>query len=284
MKISIVTPNYNYASYVGETIRSVVTQDYPEIEHIIVDDGSTDHSAEILKFWKEKYPDRIHLIFQKNSGQTPAINTGLRQVTGDIIGWVNSDDIFEPGTFKQVAAFFKAHPDADIVFGDALVVDESLNFMWRIRHLPFNYRMGAYLGFSRMVTSNAVFWRKATMDRSGLLREELKWNMDGEFYSRLMYRARTARIPIPLASFRLQPHAKSADVRPAWNAIQVKEVQLELEKSFSRLPEARWIPRSVRIFFKLFYKLQRIFSRVLRGHYLLRFLEVARYRNNSKSG
>jgi len=283
MKISIVTPNYNYADYISDTIRSVVTQDYPNIEHIIIDDGSTDHSMNVIQAWKRRYPQIICATHQKNEGQTPAINVGLRKVTGDIIGWINSDDLFEPETFKRVALFFQTHPKTDILFGDANVVDDNLNFIWRIRHLPFNYRMGAYLGFSRMVTSNAIFWRKEIMGKCGLLREDLKWNMDGEFYSRLMHEAHIARLPFPLANFRQQPQAKSSITCPEWNTLQRREVQAELDQSFQHLPRSRWFPNPLKGSIRLFYKLRRIISRIFRGHYLLQTLERKRYEMNHKS-
>ena len=92
LKISIITPNYNYANYIGQTIESIISQDYPTIEYIIVDDGSTDNSARIIESFVEKFPNRIKLIRQTNKGQTAAINVGLRAATGDIIGWINSDD------------------------------------------------------------------------------------------------------------------------------------------------------------------------------------------------
>ena len=281
MKISIVTPNYNYADYIGDTIRSVVTQDYPEIEHIIIDDGSTDRSAEVIEHWKKKYPDRINATLQANAGQTPAINVGLQKVTGDIIGWINSDDVYEPHVFKRVTDYFSHHPEVDIVYGNANIVDENLSPIYCVRHLPFNYRMGAYLGFSRMVTSNAIFWRKQAMDRSGLLREDLKWNMDGEFFSRLTYSARLAHLPFPFASFRNQPRAKTSDIRPEWKIIQQHEVALELEGSFRQLSESRWMPCSFKRLIRLYYKIRRIAARVILFHYFRRWNETRCYKRKT---
>ncbi len=102
LKISIVTPNYNYEKYIGSTIESVINQKYDNFEYIIVDDGSTDKSVDIINRYVAKYPDKIILIEQENSGQTNAINEALKNVTGDIICWINSDDKFLDNAFKFV--------------------------------------------------------------------------------------------------------------------------------------------------------------------------------------
>ncbi len=102
MKISIITPNYNYEKYIAKTIESVVTQSFNNIEHIIVDDGSTDNSVSIIKEYQKLYPEIIKLIQQENRGQTSALNVCLKNVTGDIIGWLNSDDLYCKNTFQII--------------------------------------------------------------------------------------------------------------------------------------------------------------------------------------
>ena len=101
--ITIVTPNYNYAGYIEETIVSVVTQDYDRVEHVIVDDGSTDNSVELIRGCAARYPEKIRLITQANAGQTAAVNRALQAARGDIIGWLNSDDTYCPGVFNAVS-------------------------------------------------------------------------------------------------------------------------------------------------------------------------------------
>ncbi|MEZ5010012.1 MAG: glycosyltransferase family 2 protein [Chitinophagales bacterium] len=115
MKISIITPSYNQAEFLEDTITSVLHQNYPNLQYIIIDGGSSDGSVEIIK----KYENQIdYWISEKDSGQTHAINKGFSKVTGDIICWLNSDDIYFDYTLSAVANYFNENPDIDILWGD----------------------------------------------------------------------------------------------------------------------------------------------------------------------
>ena len=103
MKISVITPSYNQAQFIERTILSVLNQNYPNLEYIIMDGGSTDNTVEILK----KYSDKIIWKSEKDNGQSGAINKGLKMATGDIVTYLNSDDIYELGTFEKIAEFFQ---------------------------------------------------------------------------------------------------------------------------------------------------------------------------------
>ncbi|RZK04138.1 MAG: glycosyltransferase, partial [Flavobacterium sp.] len=124
-KVSIVTPNYNYGHYISETIESILSQDYKNIEHIIVDDGSTDNSVEIVRSYVAKFPHRIKLIVQENKGQSAALNVGFKMAEGQIVGWLNSDDSFCTGAIKQIVEAFEKNPEMDMVFGDLLIINEN---------------------------------------------------------------------------------------------------------------------------------------------------------------
>ena len=121
--VSIVTPSYNTGKYIRDTIESVLSQGYPNFEHIIYDGGSTDETIDILK----EYP---HLIWfsESDRGQSHAINKGLDKAKGDIIGWLNSDDYFLPGTFSKIMEVFINNPELDAIFGDINIVDNEDNF------------------------------------------------------------------------------------------------------------------------------------------------------------
>lgn len=122
MLVSIVTPSYNQARFLESTIRSVLEQDYPRIEYIIVDGGSRDGSVDIIK----KYADRLAWwVSEPDRGQTDAINKGFARATGDILAWINSDDTYLPGAIAEAVAFFQAHPDAGLIYGDANFIDEE---------------------------------------------------------------------------------------------------------------------------------------------------------------
>ncbi len=119
-RVSIVTPSFNQAAFLEETIQSVLSQDYPNLEYIIIDGGSTDGSVEIIK----KYADKLaYWVSEKDTGQADAINKGLIRVTGEIVAWLNSDDIYLPGTIRAAVEALQAHPDCGLVYGDVLSVD-----------------------------------------------------------------------------------------------------------------------------------------------------------------
>ena len=122
MLISIVTPSYNQDRYIEETIRSVLLQDYPQIEYTIVDGGSTDNTVSIIR----KYEDQLSWwVSEKDQGQTDAINKGFARAKGDILAWINSDDTYEPGVFTAAVKYFREHPNVGMIYGDCNYINES---------------------------------------------------------------------------------------------------------------------------------------------------------------
>lgn len=280
MKISIVTPNYNYASYIAQTIESVIQQNYADFEYIIVDDGSTDNSVEVIRRYADRYPENIILVRQENKGQTPAINVGMKQVTGDVVCWINSDDTFCPGVFLRVAECFKNNKAVDIVFGDMNVTDLEGNFMYRRRHLDFNYTTACLLGFTTVFSSNAVFWKREAMQANGYFNEALKCNMDGDFFSRLVRNRKVKRIPLPIANFRKQPFTKAAEHDKNWDALVKREVGLEREDAYAQLAVSAVVPFRYSGLVKLPFQALRVLKRALRLHFVRQRAEL----NNYKAG
>lgn len=277
MKISIVTPNYNYEQFIGQTIESVVTQDYDNIEHIIVDDGSTDNSVVIIKDYQKRYPEKIKLIQQENKGQTNAINNALKNVTGDIINWINSDDTFCPNVFFEIMNIFKNNNSIDIIYGDVNVVDINGKFIYRKRHLDFNYLECCFSGFTSCFTSNGVFWRKSILLKNELLNEHLKCNMDGEYISRIVRGSKVYFYNKQLANFRLQKITITANRYNNWSEIVDKELQYELELSYNNLKIANLIPYRHSKLIRYFYRFKRIIKRLLSLHYFLEKMEKNHY-------
>jgi glycosyltransferase involved in cell wall biosynthesis len=278
LKISIVTPNYNYESFIETTITSVVNQNWTNIEHIIVDDGSTDNSVEKVNNLIKRYPGKIRLIRQENHGQTHAINTGLKEAVGNIIGWINSDDSFCQNVFSEIVNCFEKDPELDIVFSDINVVDLKLRRIYRKRFLNFNPLFGKLFGFTNIMSSNAFFFRKEILLSVGLLDEDLVCNMDGEFFSRLTQKRKVKKLPFPISNFRRQPFTKASPKYKDWNSVIKMEYQKELGKSYESLSISKIVPYKYSFIIKIWFRIYRIILRMILLHYFLEASEKLNYR------
>ncbi len=282
LKISIVTPNYNYAKYIGETIESIIAQNYQNYEYIIVDDGSTDNSVEVINKYVAQFPNNIFLIRQENRGQTPAINVGMKQVTGDVVCWINSDDTFCESVFQKVAERFTEDKRTDIVFGDMNVTDLHGNFIYRRRHLNFNYITGCLLGFTTVLSSNAVFWKKEAMIKNGYFNESLKCNMDGDFYSRLTKGMRVKRLNSAVANFRKQAFSKAAEHNENWDLVVKNETSFERKNAYLNLLISKIIPYKYSAIIKLPFHFIRVSLRIIRLHFIKQKKEIKQYNKKKK--
>ncbi len=119
--VTIVTPSFNQAGFIEETIQSVIAQDYQPIEHLVIDGGSTDGTLELLR----KYQDHLSWVSEPDRGQTDAINKGFRRAHGAILCWLNADDVLMPGAISTVASYFESHPQVSFVYGDVLAIDRA---------------------------------------------------------------------------------------------------------------------------------------------------------------
>lgn len=199
-KFSIVTPSYNQAAFIGETIESVISQAGEfEIEYFIMDGGSNDGSIEVIK----KYADlvsaekwtvqcrgiSIKWCSQKDKGQSDAINQGLRQATGDIVSYINSDDLYCPGAFERIAQEFSDHLEADFIYGDGDVIDEVGNLQWEWLSRPYNHSLMTsyhflWNDFTNYIMQQATFWRKRVINKIGYFDESFHYSMDVEYWVR----------------------------------------------------------------------------------------------------
>lgn len=179
-KISVITPSFNQGNFLEKTIQSVVDQDYDNLEYIIIDGGSTDGSVDIIKKYKSKI---AYWVSEKDKGQSHAINKGFAIATGDIIGWINSDDVYYSGAIIQSAEIFNKKPDVDIIFGNYDFIDENDELIKHRKEIPFGYNI--YLWTKNCYHANcAGFYRKKCFDIAGGLREDLHYTMDYELYLR----------------------------------------------------------------------------------------------------
>jgi glycosyltransferase involved in cell wall biosynthesis len=276
MKISIITPNYNYSKYVEETINSVIDQPYDDIEHIIVDDGSSDNSIEIVNKYLKLHPHNIRLFVQPHKGQTSAINLGLIKASGDIIGWINSDDYYCKDVFPKIVKLFEINPSIDIIFGNVNIVDLQGNHIYKLRHINFNYGRSVFLGFANMITSNAIFWRKSLSDKIGFLNEELKCNMDGEYFSRLTLNARIKRTSITIANHR-KNITQASLIDENWNRTITKEIKIEFDNSYVNLINFKLCIIKDPNFLKKYYLLEHRIVRFLLFYTIFQKIEKIKY-------
>lgn len=179
-KISIITICYNHAQFIERTILSVLNQNYPNVEYIIIDGGSTDGSVEIIKKY-EKYI--AYFVSEKDSGTSDAINKGFLKATGHIIGLQNSDDIYLPRAFSKAVEYYQKHPDTDILFGNRLDVDVQDNIIGEGRFTPFCFTGHYYEGMALSVQS--VFFKKSLLSNIGMY-DTTRWDYpnDYEFFIR----------------------------------------------------------------------------------------------------
>jgi glycosyltransferase involved in cell wall biosynthesis len=212
MKFSIITPSFNQAPFINQTILSVLNQDCPNLEYIVIDGGSTDGTLEILK----KYSDKIIWRSEKDDGQSNAINKGLKMATGDIIAYLNSDDFYEPDTLKKVLSFFKTNPEKKWAYGKCRIIGKNgyeirKPITWYKNFLLKKYDYAKLLS-ENFISQPAAFWRKEVLEEVGYFNEEENYCMDYEYWLRLGRKYDAGVINEYLANFRLHPDSKSGSV------------------------------------------------------------------------
>ena len=210
LRFSIVTPSFNHAQYIERTIRSVLDQrgDF-DLDYKVLDGGSNDGTLDILR----RYEDRLAWTSGPDKGQVDAINKGLRAATGDIVAWVNSDDVLMPGALAKVAAAFATHPEVEWVHGrcEVIDVDDKPMRRWISAYKHFRARRHT---FENLLTENYVsqmtaFWRRKVHDEVGYLDDSLKLAFDYEFWLRLAKRGAPLYIDDRIACFRWYETSKS---------------------------------------------------------------------------
>lgn len=209
-KITIITPSFNQGVYLEQAIKSVRVQQYPTLEHIIVDGGSTDNSVNILEEYSSRCGWRqLRWISEPDHGQSDALNKGFKMASGEIVGWLNADDLYHPGCFRNVLEGFQRFPAADIIYGDYAWVDaEGRAFQLR-RETSFSKFVLLY-HHMLYVPTTATFFRRRFIDEGELLDISYHYAMDYEFFVRLAERGyRFQHISRTLADFRSQPASKS---------------------------------------------------------------------------
>jgi glycosyltransferase involved in cell wall biosynthesis len=201
--VSVVTPSYNQANFLEESILSVLSQDYEPIEYIVIDGGSKDHSVEIIRKYRGKL---AYWISESDSGQSDAINKGWSRCTGDIICYLNSDDYFLPGAIRIIVKAFEENPRAGLICGRANAVSEDGRFLLTCYPRPVGQEMLEYL---TGLPQPSVFLRRCVLERVGLLDPTSHLLFDQEFFLRVLGNFEAVSLLQPLSCMRRHGAAKS---------------------------------------------------------------------------
>jgi glycosyltransferase involved in cell wall biosynthesis len=222
-RISIITPSYNQARYVGWTARSVFLQRYPTLEYILMDGGSKDDTVKVL----EPYRDRFaYFTSERDKGQSDAVHRGLQRATGDILAYLNSDDMLAPGALHFVADFFRRNPDVDVVYSHRVTVDSNNKalYYWMLpRHWTW-YQLRWDL-----IPQETTFWRRRLFEQCGNVDPTFRFALDYDLFSRFMTAgARFERVNRFLGVFRTHEEAKTTQ----WlNTIGEDEISLVRQRN-----------------------------------------------------
>ena len=202
--VTIVTPSYNQAPYLEETIKSVLSQTYNKIEYIIIDGGSEDGSLEVIR----KYADHLaHWVSEKDRGQTEAINKGFDLARGEILAWINSDDTLLPNAVEEAVQFLQANQEIGLVYGDANYIDEKSRVIGKFPAAQTDLKR-LRRGYVH-IPQQASFFRKTLWDQVGPLDPEFFFAMDYDLWVRIASVSEIRYVPRTWANFRLHRDAKT---------------------------------------------------------------------------
>ena len=201
--VSIITPSFNQARYLEETLNSVLEQDYPKLEYIVIDGASTDGSQDMLR----KYADRLAWwVSENDSGQAEAINKGLARARGEIVAWLNSDDAYLPGAISAAVRAFEENPDAVLVYGNMLAVDEHGETLNILRYGQLD--LEDLLCF-QIIGQPAVFFRREALEKAGVLDASYHFMLDHHLWLRIALHGRILHVDKTWAAARFHAEAKN---------------------------------------------------------------------------
>ena len=238
-RVTVVTPSYNQAAFLEQTMLSVLGQDYPNLEYMVVDWASTDGSPEIIR----KYADRLAWwVSEKDHGQGEAINKGFGRATGEIVAWLNSDDVYQPGAIAAAVEAFREQPELGLVFSDVLAIDGENNVLNLMR--CGDWGLDELMTF-HILNQPGVFMRRAVLEQGGYLDPNYHYMLDTHLWLRLAQFAPMRYLPRILAAGRFHAQAKNLAAAPRFGEESLRlvawmQTQPGLAERFRRLKRRIW--------------------------------------------
>jgi glycosyltransferase involved in cell wall biosynthesis len=223
LRISIVTPSFNQGKFIERTIRSVLGQNYPALEYIVMDGGSTDGTIERVAPYRDLL---AHFETGPDGGQSAAIANGFQRATGEIMAYLNSDDVLLPGALHSVANFFESHPDVDVVYSHRCIIDVNDRVLGHWILPPHsNYLMERW----DFIPQETCFWRRRMFERAGNLDPDFRFAMDYDLFVRYMRSGRFRRVNSFLAAFRVHADAKTTKDMKTIGRAEIRRVRDKYE-------------------------------------------------------
>ena len=236
MLVSIVTPSYNQGHFIEETIQSVLSQDYPEIEYLILDGGSKDNSVAVIRQYQQRL---AYWTSQKDAGQSDAINQGFARARGEILAWINSDDTYQPGAVREAVEYLRTHPEVGMVYGDANLTDASGQVVGQFAARQTGYR--SLLRGSVHIPQATTFFRAELFRQVGPLSTSL-FIFDYDLWVKLARISELRYVPRLWANFRLHESGKSVANDDLFYPEMLKVYEREVGGWFSQM-RLRWYAR-----------------------------------------
>jgi len=262
-RITVITPSYNQAHFLERTILSVLDQNYPNLEYIIIDGGSTDGSVDLIK----KYSDQLYWwVSEPDQGQANAINKGLRRATGDWVAWQNSDDIYYNYCFNDLIAAAEKFPNAGLIIGNMMLIDEQDVSLRDIRYVKPTHN--SLLAEGMVLTNQSAFWRRQVHESIGYLSEDLHYCFDYEWFLRLTNHTSSAHVNKFWGGWRLHVDTKTS-IHP--EAFVLEKQHILREYQLTKLA-------------KSFYKFRRLVLTLAKGNFRYALRGIFRRLNANNRG
>jgi hypothetical protein len=226
--VSIITPSYNSGRFLEDALRSVLAQGYPHIEHLVIDGGSTDDTLRILK----RYQNQLTWVSEPDEGQAEALNKGFRLASGEVLGWLNADDTYQPGAVRSAVAWLQSHPAVDLVYGGFNFVNEGGEILYT--HIPPSFSLEKLL-YGDIIPQAAMFFRRRIIEEIGGVDSNLHYVLDWEFALRIARNYQVRRVPAVWGNFRITHGTKSVEEpQRSWPEI-IPVLQSTIEAEPARL-------------------------------------------------